>query len=283
MRADVSGYELHVPASLSEALAALGDSELTPICGGTEIMVALAAGRLPTKPLLSIGHLRELQFIDTAADTISIGAGTTFAEIRRHPVVATDFPLLAQAASWIGSIANQNRSTLGGNIVNASPAADSPPALLVYDATLTLVSRHGERTLPYRDFHLAYKRTDLRGDELVHSVQMHRLDGGYRSFIRKVGTRNAQAISKIALAALVKSERGKIADVRLAAASLREIPTRLRATEEALSGRAIDAAILDAARAALMKETRPIDDIRSTAEYRSAVAANLLEQFLRSL
>src|SRR5207244_7169605 len=109
---------------------------------------------------------------------------------------------LAQAASWTGSIANQNRGTLGGNIVNASPAADSPPALLAYDAELTLVSTRGARTLPYRDFHLAYKETALEADELLHSVTILRNYERYKTYIRKVGPRNAQAISKVAIAAL---------------------------------------------------------------------------------
>lgn len=281
MRANVGEYDLLVPATLLEALSLLGD--YTPIAGGTELMVALAAGRLPHKPLLSINHLSELRFIDVQPDLVTIGSGTTFTDLRRHPVIATDFPLLSQAASWTGSIANQNRGTLGGNIVNASPAADSPPALLVYDATLRLISSTGERTIAYRDFHLDYKKTALRSDELLHSIELKRSYGEYKSYLRKVGTRNAQAISKVALAGLALVRGVVIEDVRLAAATLRNIPLRLVETERVLLGGAISAAAIADARAALLAETRPLDDIRSTAEYRSAVAANLLEEFLRGL
>jgi xanthine dehydrogenase iron-sulfur cluster and FAD-binding subunit A len=194
---------------------------------------------------------------------------------------------MAQSASWTGSVANQNRGTLGGNICNASPAADTPPALLVYGASVTLVSGGGKRTIPYSEFHLGYKKTALRPDELLHTISVPRGFEGYRQYIRKVGTRNAQAISKIALAALVKLDGSVIADIRLGAASLADRPVRCSASEAALIGQKIDAASIDATvragRAALASEAKPIDDIRSTAKYRAAVAGNLLEEFLRSL
>jgi len=288
MRSNVADYSLVAPPTLPEALRLLAsDPGLTPIAGGTELMVALSAGRLPQKHLLSINHLRELRFIDVHPETITIGSGATFTDIRCHEAIAEDLPLLTQAASWTGSIANQNRGTLGGNIVNASPAADTPPALLAYGATLTLMSASGTRTMPYSMFHLGYKKTALAPDELLYSVAVPRNWAGYRSYIRKVGTRNAQAISKVAIAALAKTEGGGIADIRIGGASLRETPARCTATEQALIHQPITPATLPnlilAARGALATEVQPIDDIRSTAKYRAAVAANLLEEFVRSL
>jgi CO/xanthine dehydrogenase FAD-binding subunit len=291
MRSNVAEYDLIAPPTLTAVLQTLAsDPGLTPIAGGTELMVALSAGRLAQKRLLSIHHLKELRFIDVTPEAVTLGSGTTFTDIRRHPVIATDFPLLVQAASWTGSIANQNRGTLGGNIVNASPAADTPPALLAYDATLNLMSATGTRTLPYTAFHLAYKRTGLAPGELLHSIRIERRFSAYRTYIRKVGTRNAQAISKVALACLASIAEGDpchIKDIRIGAASLREFPTRCTAAEHALINRPLTAenwpATIAAARAALATEARPIDDIRSTAKYRAAVAANLLEEFLRSL
>jgi CO/xanthine dehydrogenase FAD-binding subunit len=286
MRSNVAEYELIAPHTLTEALQTLAaDPRYTPIAGGTELMVALGAGRLPQKHLLSINHLRELRFIDVTPEAVTIGSGTTFTELRKHPVIASDFPLLAQAASWTGSIANQNRGTLGGNIVNASPAADSPPALLAYDAELTLISATGTRTLPYSGFHLSYKKTALRPGELLYSIRLERRFSAYRSYIRKVGPRNAQAISKVALAglALLDEKTRVIQDIRIGAASLRETPTRCIAAERALLHQTVTPETIAAARAALVGEARPIDDIRSTAKYRAAVAANLLEEFLRGL
>ena len=142
MRSNVAEYDLIAPPTLGAALQTLAsDSRYMPIAGGTELMVALSAGRLPQKHLLSINHFQELRFIEVGPDAITIGSGTTFTDIRRSAIIASDFPLLAQAASWTGSIANQNRGTLGGNIVNGSPAADSPPALL------------GLRCQPHPDLH----------------------------------------------------------------------------------------------------------------------------------
>jgi CO/xanthine dehydrogenase FAD-binding subunit len=284
MRSNVAEYDLIAPPTLSAALDALAQNPgLTPIAGGTELMVALAAGHLPQKRLISINHLRELRFIDVTSTAITLGSGTTFTDVRRHPAIAADFPLLVQAASWTGSIANQNRGTLGGNIVNGSPAADSPPALLVYDAAVTLISAAGTRTMPYSMFHLSYKKSVLAPDELLYSITLPRRFADYRAYIRKVGTRNAQAISKVALSCLALVENNLITDIRIAAASLREVPTRCPAAEAALLNQIITPATIASARAALIAEARPIDDIRSTARYRAAIAANLLEEFLRTL
>jgi CO/xanthine dehydrogenase FAD-binding subunit len=214
---------------------------------------------------------------------LTIGAGTTYTDIRRSKVIAEEFPLLTQAASWTGSIANQNRGTLGGNIVNASPAADSPPALLAYGAELVLVSARGERTIPYTEFHLGYKKTALAMDELLLAVRLPRRFAGYFQSSRKVGARRAQAISKVAMALVAKLEDGVVADIAIGGASLRETPIRCTATEQALLGRRLDAATIAAARTALAEDIAPIDDIRSTARYRAHVAGNLLDSMLVEL
>jgi CO/xanthine dehydrogenase FAD-binding subunit len=285
MRSNVTQYDLIAPKSLDAVLQILADSpdRYTPIAGGTELMVALGAGHLQPKKLISIWNLKELRFIEETSDAIIIGAGTTFTDIRKHPVITQELSLLSQAASWTGSIANQNRGTLGGNIVNASPAADSPPALLAYDAVLTLVSAGGTRTLPYRDFHLSYKKTALACDEILLSIAISRNTSGYKTYIRKVGTRNAQAISKVAIAALAHVSNGRIEDIRIGSASLRETPARLVATEQSLLNQPITPKTIARARAVVLSEVVPIDDIRSTAKYRAAVAANLIEEFLLTL
>jgi len=285
MHSNPADYDLIAPGTLDEVLDILASEpgHYTVIAGGTELMVAFGAGRLTQRNLLSINHLKELRFIEVTADSVTIGSGTTFTDIRRHPVIHSDFGLLESAAGWTGSIANQNRGTLGGNIVNGSPAADSPPALLAYDAELTLISSLGSRTMPYVDFHLGYKKTALAPDELLHSITLRRCFTDYVSYTRKVGTRNAQAISKVAIAALAHMRDGRIDDIRIGAASLLGRPARLTATEHALKNQAINQDTIAAARAALTSETLPIDDIRSTAKYRAAVAGNLLEELLLTL
>ena len=285
MRGNPETHELIAATSLTDALTRLADAPgiWMPIAGGTELMVAHAAGRLSAQKLISLSTIRELNFIQVGAQSVSIGGGTTFGQIRRHATIASDFPLLAQAAGWIGSIANQNRATLAGNIVNGSPAADAPPALLVYDAEIELISQRGSRRIPYAEFHLGYKQSVLERDELVFALHLPRRFENHARYLRKVGTRNAMAITKVAIAATAVITEGRITEIRLAAASLADRPLRLIATESALLYRTLSPEIQTAARAALFSEVRPIDDIRSTALYRRHVAANLLDEFLDML
>jgi CO/xanthine dehydrogenase FAD-binding subunit len=284
MRGNPEAHELIAAPSLSEALAKLGSAPgiWTPIAGGTELMVAHAAGRLASQKLINLWGLAELDFIQVCDESISIGGGVTFGQIRRHAIIASDFPLLSLAASWIGSIANQNRATLAGNIVNGSPAADAPPALLVYDAEIELISQRGSRRLPYADFHLGYKQSVLQPDELVLALHLPRRFAKHAQYLRKVGTRNAMAITKVALAGTATIHDGIVTEIRIAAASVADRPLRMTATETAILGNKISTQTRHAARAALLKEVKPIDDIRSTAAYRSHVAVNLLDEFLTS-
>ena len=285
MRGDAEAHELVAPGSLDAVLELMADApgKWTPIAGGTELMVAHAAGRLPASKLVSVWGIPDLRFIDSTADTISIGAGATFTDVRAHVSIASDFPLLARAAAWIGSIANQSRATIGGNLVNGSPAADSSPALLVYDAEVELISVRGQRFIAYSAFHTGYKKNALAPDELLFAIHMPRRFKHHRQYIRKVGTRRAMAIAKVALAGTALLVDGTVHEIRLAAASLAPFPVRLNRVEAAICGKAIDAELIQSARSALLAEVRPIDDIRSTAEYRSRVAANLLEEFLGTI
>jgi len=285
MRGDPEAHELIAASSLPEVLAQLGSAPgmWMPIAGGTELMVAHAAGRLNTPKLISVWGLPELGFIRVSDDCISIGGGVTFGQIRRHAAIAADFPLLSRAASWIGSIANQNRATLAGNIVNGSPAADAPPALLVYDAEIELISQRGSRRLPYSHFHLGYKQSVLEPDELVLALHLPRRFAKHAQYLRKVGTRKAMAITKVALAGTAVVDDGIVAEIRLAAASVADRPVRMTAAETALLGKKLSFETRRAVRKALLNEVRPIDDIRSTAEYRRHVAANLLDEFLNEL
>lgn len=246
-------------------------------------MVLYGAGKLATRNFVSIWNLPELTSISETEDTLRIGGGCTYSHLRKHPSIQKHFPLLAQAASWTGGIANQNRGTIAGNIVNASPAADSPPALLVYEAELELVSAQGTRRIPYAQFHLDYKKTALASNELILAIHLSKRFNTYFIYARKVGARNAQAISKVCMAALGQWKAGRLKDVRIAMGSMAPVPMRLKATEGVLVGNAITHALIEQAREALMLETVPIDDIRSTAAYRAQVAGNLLEEFLRAL
>jgi len=246
-------------------------------------MVQYAAGKLPQKKLVSLWNLPELRRIEVTEKEVAIGAGCTYTDLRQHEMLEREFPLLTTAARWTGGIANQNRGTLGGNIVNASPAADSLPALLVYEAELILISARGERRVPYTAFHTAYKQTQLRADELVQTICLPRRFGEYLFYSRKVGARSAQAIAKVSIAALGLVRRDMVEDVRIAVGSVAPIPLRLSTTERLVNGQHIDAALLLGAGKTAMEEVQPIDDIRSTARYRLVVLKNLVTEFLGQL
>ena len=281
MRSYVPGYEMRAPRNLPDTLDRMAHEPGTwkPFAGGTDLMVLLEAGKLPHKNFLSIWKLPELRGIETKSEYVTLGAVTSYSEIRRHALLARDFPLLCRAAAETGSVATQNRGTLGGNIANASPAADSPPALLVYDAELELVSARGTRWLPYQHFWKGYKQIELRSDELIRAIRLPREKTDWVHFYRKVGTRRAQAISKVCFAGAARLDAGRIADVRIALGSV--APTVLRAieTEKLLRREKLTPAIVQAARETLAREIAPINDMRSTARYRLLVAQNLLAEF----
>jgi OHCU decarboxylase len=285
MRSNPSDYELVAPGSLSAVLSLLAEQpgEWLPIAGGTDVMVQYAAGKLAARKLVSLWNLPELRQIEVSADEITIGSASTYTDLREHEVITREFPLLASSASWTGGIANQNRGTLGGNIVNASPAADSLPALLIYEAELILISTRGEHRVRYTDFHTGYKKMLLAPDEMIRAISLPRRFSGYISYSRKVGARNAQAISKVCVAALGRIVNGIGNDIRIATGSVAPVPIRLRKTESFLEGKVIDQGAIQAARRIATTEIHPIDDIRSTAAYRSAVLANLIAEFLQKL
>jgi len=285
MRAYVPGYDLRVVTNLPEALALLAHEPgvWQPFAGGTDLMVLLEAGKLSHKRFLSLTKIGDLRGIEVTADAVLLGALTTYTEIRKQAVLQTEFPLLCAAARETGSIATQNRGTLGGNVVNASPAADSPPTLLVYDAEVELVSTRGARWVPYHSFHTGYKKMLLAADELLRRIRLPRRAQLWRQYYRKVGTRKAQAISKVCFAGAARIESGSIRDVRIALGSVAPIVLRAAETEDALRGRAMNSATIATATETLAREIAPIDDIRSTARYRLRVAQNLLEEFLSQL
>jgi CO/xanthine dehydrogenase FAD-binding subunit len=284
MRAYLPDYELRTPGDLTEAVSLLANEPgvWRPFAGGTDLMVLFEAGKLSHKKYVNIWNLEELRGISVTDEHVTLGALTTYSEVQASEVLQKEFPMLCQAAFETGGLAIQNRGTLGGNIANASPAGDSPPALLVYDAQLELVSASGSRWLPYNGFHTGYKQMLMRPDELIKSIRLPRTHQPWRHYYRKVGTRKAQAISKICFAALAQLDGEQIRDIRIALGSVAPVVVRCTKTEEVLKGRKLDADTVAAARSELAREISPIDDVRSTAKYRLQVAMNVLEDFLMS-
>ena len=285
MRSYVPDYRLTTPRSLEAALSLLADEPgvWKPFAGGTDLMVLLEAGKLTHRNYINIWRLDELRGINANNDHVTLGALTTYTDVQANPILQSEFPMLCQAASETGGLAIQNRGTLGGNIVNASPAADSPPALLAYDAEVELVSTQGSRWLPYQGFHTGYKQMLIRPDELLTRIRLPRNTTGATHYYRKVGTRKAQAISKVCFAAVGRTSNGRIEDARVVVGSVAPIVVRCLQTESALRDRKPDAVTTQSAQASLLREISPIDDIRSTANYRLHVTLNLLGDFITTL
>jgi xanthine dehydrogenase small subunit len=273
------------PTSLDAAYALLADgagAPWRPLAGGTDLMVQIT-GEIgePPERVLDLWALDDLRGISLEDGALVIGALTTYTEIRRSPEIARWAPVLAEAAATIGAAQIQNRGTLGGNVVNASPAGDTLPVLLALDAELVLGSSSGERTVPAAEFWTAYRTTARRNDELLLRVRIPLPDGREARF-RKIGTRRAQAISKVVMALAWRREsEGTWSDVRVALGSVAATPVRAGATEVALEGSRPTRETADAAVTTLLGEIHPIDDVRSTADYRRAVAGRILHRLLR--
>ncbi|MCE2945783.1 MAG: FAD binding domain-containing protein [bacterium] len=276
------------PGTLADALAARAEwgRDLVAMAGCTDLMVGWNAGARRVPSVLDLSALAELRTIEPGPDAVTIGATMSCAGIAAHPVIAARLPMLAASARQTGSVAIQNRATLGGNIMNASPAADNPPVLLAYGARLTLASVRGARTIGYDAFHAGYKRTLAEADELLVSITIPFPPPGAIGYYRKVGTRRAQAISKIALAALVETsgaaDGAVVRGARFGFASAGPVPLPAPALSRALHGMPL--ASIDAGRVAqaLAADLSPMDDIRSTAAYRRSVAVNLVLAALQS-
>ena len=272
MQGTVAGRDLLQPRSLADAVKMLRDEgPLVPMAGCTDLYVALNFGTLQPTRFLNLWQLDALRGIEARGNTLRIGALTTYTDIIRSSVIRRRVPMLAAAAREVGGVQIQNRGTIGGNVANASPAGDTLPVLLAVDAVVVLRSAAGTRRVPMTSFYTGYRQTVAHPDELIVGFEIPPVRG--RQWFRKVGTRAAQAIAKIVVAGVWNGRAD--APPRLAMGSVAPTPLRLSQTEQALgNGRP-----LAEAQEILQREIAPIDDLRSTAEYRRQVAANLLGQF----
>jgi CO/xanthine dehydrogenase FAD-binding subunit len=272
------------PATLEEALRARAEHpDFMVLCGGTDLLVA--ANKQPEpRGMIDIFGLAPLVGVSEREDgAIGIGAATTYTDLLASESIRRELPLLASAAREIGALQIQSRGTLGGNIATSSPVGDSLPVLLALNATIEVASVSGRRLVPYAEFCTGYRAIDLGPGELIVAVHIPPRAPGLVQCWRKVGTRRAQSISKIMLAATARVDGGRIAEVRIGLGAVAALPVRARATEAAVLGKAPGSDASAAARAALATEITPIDDIRSTARYRLTVAQNLVAGFITAL
>lgn len=269
------------PRTLEEAVVARAAyPDWMVLAGGTDLMVN-ANHKASPAGILDLWRLGELGFIRVESDAIAIGAGTTWHEVERHPAIRDKLLPLAQAAREIGALQIQARGTLGGNVGTSSPVGDSLPVLLALDATIEVSSVRGSRRIPYHEYCTGYRKTQLAADELIVAARIPLPAAGTRTTWRKVGTRRAQSISKVMGAAAITLDGGTVVSARVALGAVADRPIRIAAVEAIVRGLSL-AQAADAARTALRGAITPIDDVRSTADYRRDVAENLVARFFVS-
>jgi CO/xanthine dehydrogenase FAD-binding subunit len=273
------------PVSLTEAYALLSDrgGAMRVIAGGTDLMVLMNAHMLDASEFLDIWRIDELRGISDEGDVVRVGALTTYTQLTRSDLIQRHVPSLVAASRTIGAIQIQNRGTIGGNIVNASPAGDSLPVLAAYDAQLEIGSLRGTRRVAFNEFYSGYRRTMLQPDELVLAVHIPKLRASERDFFWKVGTRRAQAISKTVLAARATMSGQTIETIGIGVGSVAPTVIRASQTEGLLAGASLTATLIENARRLIGLEIAPITDLRSTEHYRRTVTGNVLVKFLRQL
>ena len=269
-----------LPAAYAVLASGSADAPVKPVAGGTDLMVSLT-GELAPPPasVVDLWAIEALRGIAIDGDALTLGALTTYTDVRRSALCREHVPALVEAAATIGAAQIQNRGTLGGNIANASPAGDTLPVLLAADAVIVVGSERGERDVPAAEFWTGYRQTALAHDELIVRIRLP-LAAEREMRFRKVGTRRAQAISKVVIAVAWQGD-GSWRDVRVALGSVAATPVRAAATEAALEDRRPTPETADAAAETLAGELAPIDDVRSTAEYRRIVAARVVHRLIR--
>jgi len=275
--------DIRFPGRLEEALRlqARDNTRGQVLAGGTDLMVQWAAG-VPLPPrATSVWNLPELVEIEVTDRYIQIGAGVTHAFLVDAQPIHRHVPALIAAAATVGAAQIQARGTLGGNAANASPAGDTAPALLVTGGSVLLTSLQGTREVPLEQFWLAYRKVDLRPDEIIQAFRLPKR-GTAKERFRKIGTRRAQAISKVMAASRIRMTRGHVETAAIALGSIAPTPVRLREVEALLAGKKLTAALIDQAERLAQETVKPIADIRSTADYRRWASGRLVRDALES-
>lgn len=284
MRGDAKSMTVLSPRSAAEAVKTYAKvPHALPIAGGTDLMVGWNLGQMNGRAVLDLSRISEWRGIKAVSDGVDLGSLVTHSEIQANRVLRTRFPLLVAACATVGAAQIQNRGTIGGNVANASPAGDTFPALAVYEATVRVLGPNGRRAVPISEIFAGVKKTTLKPGELIEAIFLPFPEKTpTRGVFRKVGTRAAQAISKTMFAGLIwTSRKGEVTEARLAFGSLAPTVKRLYAAEAFLKGRRLEPVAIAAAAELLTNDVSPIDDIRSTREYRLVVSRNLLVSFLK--
>ncbi|MEM0475133.1 MAG: xanthine dehydrogenase family protein subunit M [Zestosphaera sp.] len=269
-------------SELDEALRLLSRKEdVKVLAGGTDLVVDLKIGRYKPKTIVDISGIRSLRYIVDEGDKVRIGALTRMQDIVESPVIREKLPVLAEAASMLGSWQIRNMATVGGNLCNASPAADSAPPLLVHEAKIKLTSIEGTREIPITEFFTGPRKTVMYKTELLHEIVVPYDADFARSYSYvKVGRRNSFTLSVVAIAAVLKIRNKRIEDVRIALNAVAPTPVRARSVESFLKGKEVRSDVIEEASELVLNDISPISDVRASAEYRKHISRVLVKDAL---
>jgi len=277
--------EYHKPKKVGEAIGLLtmGKGDHALLAGGTDLLVQIRTGARRLKGVIDISEIESLKGVTDGERAIEIGAMVTHSEIAESELVRTHAPALAQACLTIGGVQIQNRGTIGGNVMNASPAGDTLPAIVAYESEFLVQDLKGERWISFDAFFTGYRKTQVGAQEMLTRIRIPKADPKERAAFYKIGQRRAQAISKVSLCARARIRHGGVEWAKIALGSVADRAIRARGTEALLAGKVVTANLIDVARESIADEVAPIDDIRSTADYRKFAAGGLLARFLRQV
>jgi CO/xanthine dehydrogenase FAD-binding subunit len=291
--ADLGSFAMERATSLDALCARLGEraargERTVLLAGGTDWMVEQEMARPfrpgDTRPLVvDVSRLDELRGVTLAGDRLRIGAAATYLELRRHDGVTRRAPLLERMARDVGAVQIQARGTLGGNLATASPAADGVAALAAYDATIVVRSARGERRIAMRDLQTGYKRSSRAPDEVIVAIEIDLPREDAPWVWRKVGTRKAQSISKVALAGVAEVDAGRATRLGLGMASVAPVTALLPSVRALALSKPLADIVADEVERAVTTDVSPIDDVRSTRDYRVHCAVAVTKGFLREL
>jgi len=266
-----------------DLLEGLAEDGAHILCGGTDLLVKLRSGMISPSLLLDVSDFEDLRGMVTQPEALFIGAATPLSDVLAHDTVRAEFPLLASALEVLGSVQIRNRGSIGGNLVNASPAADSAIPLLLYDAEIHLVGTNASRWLELGSFLVAPGKTLLDKGEYVREIRIPRAEHPGTPFFHKIGKRRALTISIASIGTLARFEDGHLLEFRVAAGSVAPVPMRLPRVEQLLASRALTPELIEQARCVAAESVSPIDDVRASAAYRRAVVGDLVARSLERL
>ena len=276
-------FDYLAPKNLKEAIEMMSDHpEAIPLAGGTDLLVQMKEGHRSAQALLSLKRIPEVHQL-TCNGKLAFGSAVTVGQIAANPYIQQDYTALAMGAGLIGSVQIRNMATVGGNLCNAAPSADTAPPLLVLGAQAVIASARGERTIPLEEFFLGPGQTVLQPGELLKEIVVPKPPEGSRAFYVRHTPRARMDIAVVGVAtAITLDEGGKIADARLALGAVAPVPMRATKAEALLRGQHLTDELLRQVGALAAQEAQPIDDLRASAEYRRHLVNILTQRALRS-